>query len=623
MPPLLVILSGSIAIALAQGAPQPNGDWPSFGRDAGAQRYSPLTQIDKRNVGRLQQAWSFDTGARDLQVTPLVINGVMYLTAGSTVFALTPESGDVKWIFDAGSPVGRRGVAYWPGDRAQARPRLFVGVGGGRMAALDLETGALVAEFGEKGYVDLKTSIRGNVDGPFMLDSPPVVYGRILITGGSNGEGSPSSGLYGDIRGWDAVSGKLLWSFHTVPRAGEPGVETWEGESWKNRSGTNAWSYMTVDVERGLVFAPTGSPTSDFYGGDRKGKNLYGNSLIALDATTGALKWFQQLVHHDIWDWDLPAAPILIDVRRNGRVVPAVAQITKMSTLFIFDRATGEPLFGLEERPVPQSDVPGEATWPTQPFPLKPPPLSRTTFDPARDFYTLTPEHAAYCQELWSANKMYTKGMFTPPGLEGMMVTFPSTLGGGNWSGLSYDPARGLVFSNIMNLGQVARMERRTQGAAGTLEYERTTPWKRPIGRFWNLESRIPCSAPPFGELVAVDVNTASIAWRVPLGVFEDLKARGFGATGTPNMGGTIATAAGLIFVGGTIDRRFRAFDAETGTALWETTLEASAHATPMTFQGRDGRQYVVIAAGGGGILEIRTRLENRCVRLADVSTLS
>ncbi len=600
---LLLVFAASMAGAAPQPSVGPVGDWPSFGRDGGAQRYSPLTQVDKRNVGTLQLAWSFDTGARDLQVTPLVINGVMYLTAGSSVFALTPESGDVKWKFDAGSPVGRRGVAYWPGDRAQGPPRLFVGVDGGRLAALDLETGALVVEFGEKGYVDLKTSIRGDVDGPFMLDSPPVVYGSILITGGSNGEGSPSSGLYGDIRGWDAVSGKLLWSFHTVPRAGEPGVETWEGESWKNRSGTNAWSYITVDVERGLVFAPTGSPTSDFYGGDRKGKNLYGNSLIALDATTGALKWFQQLVHHDIWDWDLPAAPILIEVRRDGRVVPAVAQITKMSTLFIFDRVTGEPLFGLEERPVPQSDMPGEATWPTQPFPLKPPPLSRTTFDPARDFYTLTPEHAAYCQELWSANKMYTKGMFTPPGLEATMVTFPSTLGGGNWSGLSYDPARGLVFSNIMNLGQVARMERRTPGAAGALAYERTTPWKRPIGRFWNLESRIPCSAPPFGELVAVDVNTASIAWRVPLGVFEDLKARGFGATGTPNMGGTIATAAGLIFVGGTIDRRFRAFDAETGAVLWETTLEASAHATPMTYQGKDGRQYVVIAAGGGGIL--------------------
>jgi glucose dehydrogenase len=600
---ILLVLAASIAAASPQPSVGPVGDWPSFGRDAGAQRHSPLTQINKQNVGTLEQAWSFDTGARDLQVTPLVINGSMYLTAGSTVFALKPESGEVKWKFDAGVPVGRRGLAYWPGDSAQKRPRLYVGVGGGLMAALDWEMGTLVAEFGEKGYVDLKSSIRGDVDGPFVLDSPPVVYGSILITGGNNGEGSPSSGLYGDIRGWDAVSGKLLWSFHTVPRAGEPGVETWEGESWKNRSGTNAWSYMTVDVERGLVFAPTGSPTSDFYGADRKGKNLYGNSLIALNATTGKLKWFQQLVHHDIWDWDLPAAPILIDIRRNGRVVPAVAQITKMSTLFIFDRATGEPLFGLEERPVPQSDVPGEATWPTQPFPLKPPPLSRTTFDPDRDFYTLTPEHAAYCQELWSTHKMYTKGMFTPPGLEGTMVTFPSTLGGGNWSGLSYDPARGLVFSNIMNLGQVARMERRTEEAAGTLEYERTTPWKRPIGRFWNLETRIPCSAPPFGELVAVDVNTASIAWRVPLGVFEDLKVRGFGATGTPNMGGTIATAAGLIFVGGTIDRRFRAFDADTGAALWETTLEASAHATPMTYEGSDGRQYVAIAAGGGGIL--------------------
>ena len=461
----------------------------------------------------------------------------------------------------------------------------------------------MVTDFGERGYVDLKQSVRGDVDGAFMLDSPPVVYRDIVITGGSNGEGSPSTGLYGDIRGWDARSGKLLWSFHTVPRAGEPGVETWEGESWKNRSGTNAWSYMTVDVERGLVFAPTGSPTSDFYGADRKGKNLYGNCLIALDAATGKLKWFQQLVHHDIWDWDLPAAPILIDVNRDGRRVPAVAQMTKMSTLFIFDRETGAPLFGLEERPVPQSDVPGEATWPTQPFPLNPPPLSRTTFDPAKDFYTLTPEHAAYCRDLWDTHKMYTKGIFTPPGLDGTMVTFPSTLGGGNWSGLSYDPRRGLVFTNIMNLGQVARMERRTDPRTGASTYERTTPWNRTIGRFWNLDTRVPCSAPPFGELVAVNVNTASVAWRVPLGVFDDLKARGFGDTGTPNMGGTIALADGVIFVGGTIDRRFRAFDAETGKLLWETTLEASAHATPMTYQGRDGRQYVVIAAGGGGIL--------------------
>ncbi len=599
---LPVLLAVSISGAAPQPPPARPGDWPSFGQDPGAQRYSPLTGITRQNVAGLKQAWLFDTGSRDLQVTPIVINGLMYLTAGSTVYALEPETGKPVWKFESTGPVSKRGVAYWPGD-AKTPARVYSGVREGRMVALDARTGAAVPDFGERGYIDLKQSVRGDVEGAFMLDSPPVIYRDIVITGGSNGEGSPSTGLYGDIRGWDARTGKLLWSFHTVPRAGEPGVETWEGESWKNRSGTNAWSYMTVDIERGLVFAPTGSPTSDFYGADRKGKNLYGNCLIALDAATGKLKWFQQLVHHDIWDWDLPAAPILIDVNRDGRRVPAVAQMTKMSTLFIFDRETGEPLFGLEERPVPQSDVPGEATWPTQPFPLNPPPLSRTTFDPAKDFYTLTPEHAAYCRDLWVTHKMYTKGIFTPPGLDGMMVTFPSTLGGGNWSGLSFDPRRGLVFTNIMNLGQVAGMERRTDARTGASTYERTTPWNRTIGRFWNLETRVPCSAPPFGELVAVNVNTASIAWRVPLGVFDDLKARGFGATGTPNMGGTIALADGVIFVGGTIDRRFRAFDAETGTLLWETTLEASAHATPMTYQGRDGRQYVVIAAGGGGIL--------------------
>jgi quinate dehydrogenase (quinone) len=581
----------------------PDDEWRAFGRDPGAQRFSPLTQINAQNVATLREAWTFDTGVKDLQVTPLVVDGLMYLTGGSTVYALEPESGKTIWKYDnSRGPISRRGVAYWPGT-ISVGPRLFSAAGDGRMMALDARTGALVTGFGEDGIVDIKASVRGDVDGKLMLITPPVIYKDIVITGGANEEGEPSLGLYGDIRGWDAVSGKLLWSFHTVPRAGEPGVETWDEESWKNRSGTNAWSFMTVDVERGLVFAPTGSPTSDFYGADRKGQNLYGNSLIALDATTGKLKWFHQLVHHDIWDWDLPAAPTLIEVKRDGRTIPAVAQTTKMSLLFIFDRVTGEPLFGLEERPVPQTDVPGEATWPTQPFPLQPPPLSRTTFDPEKDFYSLTPEHTAYCKELWTTNKMFTKGMYTPPTTERTMVMFPSTLGGGNWSGLSYDPGRGLVFANIMNLGQVARMERRTDTKTGRVDYKRTTPWGRPIGRFWNPETRVPCSAPPFGELVAVDVNRAAVVWRVPLGEFDDLKAHGFPNTGTPNIGGTIATASGLVFVGGTIDKRFRAFDAQTGARLWETTLDASAHATPMTFMGRDNRQYVVVAAGGDGLL--------------------
>jgi glucose dehydrogenase len=603
-----VVVAVLFAVSVTSSTQQVDEQWQSFGRDPGAQRYSPLKDIDRNNVKRLAVAWTFDaagaeTPARlNLQATPIVVDGTMYVTTGNSIFALEPETGKHVWRWDADAGVSRRGVAFWRGSGAIG-PRVYSAAGDGRMVALEAKSGRVASDFGTGGFVDLRQGIRGEVDGPFMLLTPPVVYRDVLITGGSNTEGEPAAGLYGDIRGWDARTGALLWSFHTVPRAGEPGVETWEQDSWKNRSGVNAWTYMTVDVERGLVFAATGSPTADFYGGDRKGKNLHGNSLLALEAATGRLVWSQQLVHHDIWDWDLPAAPTLIEISRNGRRIPAVAEITKMSTLFIFDRTTGEPIFGMEERPVPQSDVPGEATWPTQPFPLKPPPLSRTTFDPAKDFYTLTPEHASYCKELWTTHKMFTKGIFTPPTLDRTMVMFPSTLGGGNWSGLSYDPVRGRVFTNIQNLGQVARMERRTDGRPDRAPYGRTSPWKSAYARFWNPETRVPCSAPPFGELVAVDVNRAEIAWRTPLGVFDDLKSRGFDRTGTPNIGGTIATASGVLFVGATIDRRFRAFDADNGKLLWETTLDASAHATPMTFRGRDGRQYVVVAAGGGGLL--------------------
>jgi glucose dehydrogenase len=598
----MALLALIAAVAGPAAQPAGNRDWVSFGGDPGAQRFSPLTQITRTNVATLRQAWTFDTGAKDLQVTPTVIDGLMYVTAGPAVFALEPETGKAIWKYVAAGPVSRRGVAYWPGGSGDG-PRLYTAAGEGQMVAIDARTGAVVTAFGDKGFVDLKQSVRGDADGRFMLVTPPVIYKDVVITGGSTTEEEPSTGLYGDIRGWDARTGKLLWSFHTVPRPGEPGVETWEGESWRNRSGTNAWSYMTVDVERGLVFAPTGSPTSDFYGADRRGKNLYGNSIVALEAATGKLKWFHQLVHHDLWDWDLPAAPTLIDVTRDGRRLPAVAVMTKMSTLFIFDRVTGTPIFGVEEMPVPQSDVPGEATSPTQPFPVKPPPLSRITFDPATDFYTLTPEHAAYCKDLWDKNKMYTKGIFTPTSVGRTMVMFPSTLGGGNWSGLSYDPGRGLLFTNIMNLGQVASMEVRKDPVTGAATYKRRSPWGSAYARFWNPDTRMPCSAPPFGELLAVDVNKAEVVWRVPLGFFEDLKARGHDRTGSPNIGGTIATAAGVVFVGATIDKRFRAFDAQTGAQLWETTLDASAHATPMTFLGRDGRQYVVVAAGGDGLL--------------------
>jgi quinoprotein glucose dehydrogenase len=497
--------------------------------------------------------------------------------------------------------VSRRGVAYWPGD-ASAPPRLFSGAGD-KMLAIDAESGKLSAGFGENGYVDLKASVRGDVDGGFGLVSPPAVYRNTVITGGNNGEQSPSFGLYGDIRGWDAHSGKLLWSFHTVPRPGEPGVETWEGDSWKNRSGTNMWSFFTVDVDRGLVFVPLGAPTSDYYGADRRGKNLYGNSVVALDANTGKLKWYQQLVHHDLWDFDLPAAPTLIDVKRNGRTIPAVAVITKMSFLFIFDRVTGEPIFGMEERLVPKSNVPGEASWPTQPFPVKPPPLGRIDFDPAKDFNALTPDHLAYCKDLWEKNGMYTNGPFTPAGTEGTMVTFPSTIGGGNWNGVIFDPTLGFAFTNVMNLGQVAKMVRGTD-RSGSTTWVRRAPWGGVVGRFWNPDTKVPCSAPPFGELVAVNVNTGNIAWHVPIGFVESLKAKGIDQTGSLNIGGGIATASGLIFIGATTDGHLRAFESKTGKQVWDVALDAPAHSVPMTFMGKDRRQYVVVAAGGGGYLQ-------------------
>ena len=576
------------------------GDWPLYGRDAGAQRFSPLTQITPQNVHTLTRAWTFDTGATAMQVTPLVIDGVMYVTAGTSIFALEPETAKVLWKLPYDG-VSRRGLAYWPGD-AKTGARFYTGAGDGGMIAVDVKTGTLAGEFGKDGVVDLKASV--SVDGgvgTFGLPSPPAVYRDVVITGGTNGEGRPATGrLYGDIRGWDARTGKLLWSFHTVPRPGEPGSETWPQGAFKNRSGTNAWGFMTVDVERGLVFAPIGSPTDDFYGADRHGNNLYGNSLVALDAVTGKLKWHQQLVHHDLWDYDPAGPPTLIDVRRGGQVIPSVAQITKVGLLFIFNRETGEPVFGMEERPVPQTSVPGEWTAKTQPFPLKPPPLSRMTFDPAKDFYTLTPEHATWCKNLWDQNQLFFSGPYAPMPLGKDVVTFPSTLGGGGFGGVSYNPQLGLVFLNVSNLGMVGRMEPRTDPKTGEVSYVKNSVTGGPYGRFWNPDNRIPCSAPPFGELVAVNVHTGDVAWRVPLGFVEELEAKGIKNTGSLTLGGSLATASGLVFIGATGDKRFRAFDARTGKELWAGVIDADAKAAPMTFQGRDGRQYVVIMAGGG-----------------------
>ena len=357
---------------------------------------------------------------------------------------------------------------------------------------------------------------------------------------------------------------------------------------------------MTVDLDRGLVYLPIGCPTSDMYGADRHGDGLYGNSLVALDAVSGKVKWFHQLVHHDLWDYDLAAPPALVDVVRDGKKIPAVAQITKMSLLFVFDRVTGEPIFGLEERPVAASKVPGEASSPTQPFPLKPAPLARMTFEPD-DLYDLTPEHAAFCRNLFGSNHMSTQGPYTPMPLDGNGLTFPSTLGGGNWGGLSYDPNLDYVFTNVMNLGQWGHMVPKTDAATGETTYARVAGSSGAYGRFWDPVTHIPCTKPPFGELVAVNLNTGEVAWRVPLGHIPGLESKGVQGTGALSMGGSITTAAGLLFIAATNDNTIRAFNSRTGQELWSAPLETSAYTVPVTYMGRDGRQYISVVAGGTG----------------------
>ena len=566
-------------------------DWPAFGNDPGAMRYSTLRQIDSSNAARLQSAWTFRAGKAGSEAIPVVAGSVMYVTAPDGVYALVPETGELLWKYDA-APAALRGLAFWPGGGG-LHPRVFAG-NGSFLLALDVMTGKPAAGFGNEGRVDLKKGALGDLkDGRYALQSPPAIFGDIVITGCSNGEGSPSTGAYGDIRGWDARTGRLLWTFHTVPRPGEPGADTWPENAWKNRSGTNVWGFFTIDVKRGIVYAPLGAPTSDFYGADRAGDGLYGNSLVALDARTGERKWHRQLVHHDIWDYDLAAPPALFDIRREDRLIPAVAQITKMGLLFVFDRITGQPVYGMEERPVPASEVPGEVTSRTQPFPLKPPPLARNTFR-LEDIYDRSPDHARFCKELFEANQMKIGGPYTPLPPAGNALLFPSTLGGGNWGGVSIDPGLGFLFVNVMHIGQWGHMEKR--GA----EYARTSSYGT-YARFWDRETRIPCQNPPFGELIAVDLASGDIAWRSVLGRTEALEAIGVRETGALNLGGSIATAGGVVFIGATSDSRFRAFESRTGKLLWEAKLEASGHTVPITYMGRDGRQYVALNAAGGG----------------------
>ena len=478
----------------------------------------------------------------------------------------------------------------------------------GKLFSLDAKTGKTRDEFGENGIVNLNTpEILQGLPGNNSLSSPPVVYRNLIITGGRTQE-SPALGPAGDVRAWDVHSGKLVWTFRSVPRAGEKYNETWAGDSWKNRSGVNVWGLMTVDAQRGIVYMPFGAPATDRYGGDRPGDNLFSSSVVAADARTGKYMWHFQVVRHDIWDADVAPPPLLLDVRQQGRTIPAVAVMSKSGLLFLLDRVTGKPVYGVEDLPVPQSEVPLERTAKTQPFPVKPPPLSRMTMTPA-DIATVTPELEAACRKIMEGLQL--GGPYLPVGYNRLRLQFPGNHGGVNWGGGSFNPQLGYLFVNTSELGQLQGFAERepnpagTEAAAGRGGRGSNSPYRDLPGggRFKDPESNMMCQQPPWGQLTAINVHTGEFAWRSVLGVTDSLPPEKQ-KTGRPGNGGSIATAGGLVFVGATDDSRFRAFDARTGAELWTVKLGATAHATPSTYLGKDGRQYVVIASTGGGFLE-------------------
>jgi quinoprotein glucose dehydrogenase len=601
-----VVLAAAFAvnIAIAQN------DWPVYGRDPGAQRYSPLTQINSGNVSQLVQAWTYDTrtpGAqtkkqRESKTTPLMINNVVYFaTPYQSLVAVEPETGKKLWSFDHQHAARTsRGITYWPGNR-NSPPTIFFGTEDGFLVAVNARTGKLVPGFAKEGELDLKPGMKGEglENAPYGLNGAPGIYKNLVFTG-SHLQDYGSYGGRGDIRAWDAATGKLVWTFHTVPQPGEGGHETWLDDGWKNRSGANVWSTFSVDAQNGTLLIPLGSPSDDRYGGDRPGANLFGNSLVAVDAMTGKVKWYFQAVHHDLWDYDLPPQPTMIDVVKDGQRIPALIQGSKMGLIFILDRRTGKPIFGVEERPVPKGDVPGEWYSPTQPFPLKPPQLARATWKPD-EITRFTPEQAKYCEDLFRNAK--NDGPYAPVRMTDTVV-FPGPDGGFNWGGGSYDPKLGYYFINSHDRGGVQKMEaqvpakERPKGPISGAGDPSQVPFiRKNVGAMTNPATGWPCQSPPWGELFAINVNTAEVAWRIPFGRVESLEKIGVMNTGSYNIGGSVATASGLLFIGATDDQRFHVYESKTGKLLWETKLPANGYANPITYLGKDGKQYVLITA--------------------------
>jgi quinoprotein glucose dehydrogenase len=665
-------------------------DWPVYLGDKAASHYSTLAQITPENVGRLEVAWTFHAGdaregATQIQCNPLVIGGVLYATTPqSKVVALDAATGRELWRFTPLEPNGlNRGLAWWTDGSER---RLLFG-NGHWLHALDPDTGRLIDSFGDRGRVDLEQGLGRDVTGlAIQANTPGVVYRDLIIMGMRVGEG-PAPAAPGHLRAYNVRTGRQEWIFHTIPQPGEPGYETWPADAWQRIGGANVWTGMTLDEKRGLVFCPVGSAAFDFWGGDRHGNNLYSNCLVALDAATGRKVWHFQFVRHDLWDRDPPSSPSLLTVRRDGREIPAVAQVTKSGHIYVFNRETGEPLFPIEEVMVPSSDLAGELAAPTQPRPVKPAPFARQLVT-ADELTRRTPEaHRAVLEQF---SRLRPHAPFAPPSKEGTII-FPGFDGAAEWGGVAVDPA-GVLYVNsnempwiltmvetggaaspgervflqncagchgvdragnkaaaipsLLDVGQrltreqafevitkgravmppwgfLSEVQRRAvvaflygdnenpaeRKAPASGDWVTWMPDKAPAARpppythtgynRWLDPDGYPAVKPPWGTLNAIDLNTGEYRWRVPLGEYPELTAQGVPPTGAENYGGPLVTAGGLLFIGASKDEHFRAFDPKTGRELWKVKLPAGGFATPATYEV-DGRQYVVIACGGG-----------------------
>lgn len=606
----------------------PAGDWRMINRDLTATRFSPLSQIDKDNVGNLELIWSYQLSGNSTAV-PIVIDGVMYVPSGGRVVALEGDTGRELWAFELGSEesapargggrnrglqASSRGVSYWPGNEEHDPRILFMS--GAEMWALDARTGKPISSFGENGRNAVGVSYNGT----------PTIYEDIAIIGAASLE--LPQGPIGNPRAFNVVTGAPLWEFWTVPRPGQPFNETW-GDGWDGRGGTNMWGFAAaVDTERGIAYLPIAGPAPNYYGGGRPGANVFGNSIVAVDAMTGEYRWHFQTVHHDLWDIDMAFAGGLFSVERDGQTYPAIANVGKSSYLFILNRETGEPIIPVDERPVPRGNVPTEWYSPTQPFPVAPPPLSRVSFNPDTDIVTAedtSPEHRAAClQFMQDSGGFYNAGPFTPflykaPNAEPRStIQFPGGTGGVNWGGPAVDPTTGVVYANSQETSLVGWVEDKDpdvtysfEAAGSTQPYDRASingkgpffTFNAPLSGQYDEDGRavgpsLPCQRPPWGRLNAVDASTGEVLWQVPLGLNENLPA-GKQLVGNSGSAGPSVTAGGLVFVGATNDRRFRAFDSATGKELWQARLDGNANANPMSYAGASGNQRVAVIGGG------------------------